>query len=212
MKPRVPLIPAAAALILLVIGAFLAAGFWMRASRPGVAERWSIFVEHVSPEKKLLALSSTQRYAASKEFTARLLSLVNVKAVIELEALAEVFYVVDASDSSRWAISWDRRARALSVSAPEPDCLPPSVRTDTIEIRTRGGNLLTNTVFRLKEEARKMEDELSADLMARARLSLQDSTVREGVRVGLAGIAASFCEASLGVKPASVTVRLPGDP
>jgi hypothetical protein len=179
--------------------------------RPGIEDSWSLYIETISPEHKILALSSSQRYTASKEFTARLLAIVKVKASIELEAWADVYYVVDASDPALWNISWDRKTRALRVLAPEPECLPPAVRTDTIEIRTKGANLLTNTLFQLKEEARKMELELSADCMARARASCEEEAIRTGVRDGLAGLARSFCVSSLGIEPKSIVVELSKD-
>jgi len=181
-------------------------------ARPTVTERWALYVENLQPESKIVVLSSSQRYAASKEFAAKLLAIVKVKASIELSAWADVFYYIDAGDPSRWSIAWDRKSRALALGAPEPDCLPPAVRTDTIEISVKGSNLVTKTIFRLKEEAAKMEDELSADLLVRARASLSDKAVREGVREGLAGIGRSFCVAVLGVAPNEVVVRLAGDP
>jgi hypothetical protein len=205
----------------IVLVVFAAIGFcalsfvaWKLAydARPTVTERWALYVENLQPEHKLVVLSSSQRYAASKEFAAKLLAIVKVKASIELSAWADVFYFVDARDPSSWSIAWDKKARVLSLGAPEPDCLPPAVRTDTIEISVKGSNLVTKTIFRLKEEAAKMEDELSADLLVRARASLSDRAVRAGIREGLAGIGRSFCVAVLGVAPNEVTVRLPGDP
>jgi len=192
-------------------GAFFA---WKAAedAKPTVSERWAFYVENLEPEGKLVVLSSEQRYAASKEFTAKLLAIVQVKASIELSAWADVFYYVDARDISSWKISWERKTRVLSLSVPEPGCLPPAVRTDTIEIAVKGANLVTKTIFRLKEEAARMEDELSADLAVRARASISDRAVRNGIRESLAGVGRSFCEIVLGVKPDEVIVRLPGDP
>lgn len=203
------------AFVVLAVVGFCALSFfaWKIAYdvRPTVSERWALYVEKLKPEKRIVVLSSSQRYAASKEFAAKLLAIVKVKASIELSAWADVFYYVDAGDPSRWSVSWDRKSRLLSMTAPEPDCLPPAVRTDTIEIAVKGSNLITKTIFRLKEEAAKMEDELSADLLVRARASLSDVAVRAGVREGIAGIGRSFCEAILGVAPNEVRVRLAGD-
>ncbi|MFA5851939.1 MAG: hypothetical protein WC820_04530 [Spirochaetales bacterium] len=203
-------IPALAALGIFVIAAGVFIGKTI-AAKPSVSERWALYVENLEPEQKLVVLSSEQRYAASKEFTAKLLAILKVKASIELSAWADVFYFVDAADPSRWSISWEKRTRSLTLSAPEPDCLPPAVRTDTIEIAVKGANLVTNTIFRLKEEAARMRDELSADLAVKARASLTDKAVRAGIREGLAGIGRSFCVAALGVDPGTVIVRLPGD-
>jgi hypothetical protein len=72
----------------IVAGALL----WMiLAARPTVSERWALYVEHLEPEQKLVVLSSEQRYTASKEFAAKLLSIVKVQASIELSAVADVF-------------------------------------------------------------------------------------------------------------------------
>lgn len=207
--------PALLAFLALGAVAVLAGSFfaWKAAmdAKPTVSERWALYVENLEPGQKLVVLSSKQRYVASKEFAAKVLAIVRVKASVELSAWADVFYFVDASDPSLWAISWNQKTRALSISAPEPDCLPPAVRTDTIEISAKGANLVTNTVFRLKEEAAKMKDELSADLALRARATLSDATVRAGIREGLAGIARSFCVAALGTEPRELFVKLPGD-
>jgi len=180
-------------------------------ARPSVSERWTLYVERLKPEKKLVVLSSAQRYTASKEFTAKLLALVKVRATIELSVWADVFYFVDASDPSFWTVVWDKKSRCLTLTAPAPDCLPPAVRTDSIEIKAKGANLVTNTVFRLKEEAKKMEAGLSADLLVRVRASLADETVRAGIREGIAGIGRGFCAAVLKIEPLEVTVLLPGD-
>ena len=177
--------------------------------RPVVVERWNLYVEKLDPEQKLLVLSSAQRYTASREFAAKVLAIVQVKASIEIEAWADVFYVVDTSDPKAWTIGWNRKTRVLSLTAPEPTCLPPAVRTDTIEVRSKGANLLTNILFRLREEAKKLQSELSAELAIRAALS--DEAVRFGARAGLADIGRSFCVAALGVEPVSVVVSFAGD-
>lgn len=200
----------------IALGFFLAAAlscalYWAAGGRPSVVERWSLYVEKLSPERKLLVLSSAQRHTASKEFTAKVLAIVQVKASIEIEAWADVFYVVDASDPRLWSISWDRRAKALRLRAPEPDCLPPAVRTESIEVRTKGANLLTNTIFRLREEARRLQADLSAEFAAEARRALAEPAVREGARAGLEGIARSFCRSAIGVEPSSVAVHFAGD-
>ena len=179
--------------------------------RSVVIERWNLYVEKLAPERKLLVLSSAQRYTASKEFTARVLAIVQVKASISIEAWADVFYVVDASDPGAWKIGWNRRTRVLSLEAPEPSCLPPAVRTDTIEVRSKGSNLLTNMLFRLRDEAVRLQSELSAELGVRAKAALSDEAVRAGARAGLAGIGRSFCLAAFGIEPASVTVVFAGD-
>ncbi len=204
------------ALLALLCGVcFIAATFFVWrtviASRPSVSERWALYIENLRPESKLVVLSSLQRYAASKEFTAKLLAMVKISASIELSAWADVFYYIDAGDINLWDISWDKKSRILSIFAPEPDCLPPAVRTETIEIKSKGANLVTNTVFKLKREAEILKDELSADLLAKARLSLRDPELREKIRMGLAELGGKFCAGILRVEPERVLVALAGD-
>ena len=90
----------AIALVCLVMG-------FVIQSRPAVVENWTIYIESLSPEQKLLVLSSAQRYTASKEFTAKILAIVQVKASIEIEAWADFYYVIDASDPAQWKIAWN---------------------------------------------------------------------------------------------------------
>jgi hypothetical protein len=181
------------------------------ASRPSVSERWALYLEEIQPESKLVILSSQQRYTASKEFTTRLLAIVKINASIELSAWADVFYYVDAEDPGKWDIDWDKKSRILFLSAPEPNCLPPAVRTDTIEITTKGENLVSNAVFRLKNEAETMKDDLSKDLLRRARETLSDSEIQGKLKEGLAGLGCKFCASILGVEPEKVVVRFAQD-
>lgn len=181
------------------------------ASRPSVSERWALYIEQLQPESKLVILSSKQRYTASREFTARLLAAVKISASIELSAWADVFYYVDAEEPEKWGIDWDKKSRILSLSAPEPDCLPPAVRSDTIEITTKGGNLVNNAVFRLKNEAESMRNDLSEDLLKRARETLSDSALRQKLKESLAAIGGKFCVSMLGVEPVDVVVRFAED-
>lgn len=200
--------------VLALIAACAAGLFLVKAAedrKPTVSERWALYVQNLKPEPKLVVLSSLQKYQASKEFTTRLLAIVNVRASIELSAWADVSYYIDVSDASKWSVDWDKKSRILTLAAPAPDCLPPAVRTETIEIRTKGSNLVTNTVFRLKSEAEKMKDELSADLLVRARASLSDEAVRAGIREGLGAFARTFCKTVLKAEPREVHIRLPGD-
>jgi len=198
--------------LILAAGAagFLIAGRTSR-GEPDVSERWALYVQDLSPESKLVVLSSLQHYEASKEFTRKLLAVVQIRASVEVSAWADVSYYFDLAQMEKWSIRYDRKAELLIVKAPEPRCLPPAVRTETIEIRTKGGNLVTNAVLRLKEEAAKMEDELSADMLSRAQASLSDAAVRAGIREGLSRTARGFCVSVLKVKPKEIRVELPGD-
>lgn len=195
-------------LVLAVVGFSLIKGL---GSNQTVTKRWAIYIEKLEPAQKLVVLTSEERYAASKEFAAKLLAIVNIQASIEIFAWADVSYFVDLSDPSSWSVSWDKKTKVLTLSAPEPECLLPAVRTETIEIRSKGANLLTNAVFRLKAEAEKMRSELSADFYESARAALSEPGVRDGVRAGLAGFARSFCASVLKVAPREVVVRLAKD-
>ncbi|MCE5255460.1 MAG: hypothetical protein LLF89_01270 [Spirochaetaceae bacterium] len=199
----------------LILAAVAATGFFIadRSSNrePSVSERWALYVQDLSPEPKLVVLSSLQHFEASRQFTRKLLAIVQVRASIELSAWADVSYYFDVADMKNWSVGYDKRSGLLLIKAPAPDCLPPAVRTETIEIKTKGDNLVTNALFRLKDEAGKMEDELSADMMSKARASLSDKAVRAGVREGLARFAAGFSESVLKVKPAEIRIELPGD-
>ena len=172
-----------------------------------VTERWTTYIENLEPSQKLVILTADKRYAASKEFSAKLLSIAKINASIDLSAWAEVSYFVDLADASLWSVDWDRTARVLTLGAPEPDCLLPAVKTETIEIQAKGANLVTNAVFKLKAEAEKMRSELSADFHASARAAMSEDAVREGMRAGLAGFARGFCASVLRVKPSAVVVR-----
>jgi hypothetical protein len=208
-RGRAAAIIVALGILVALAGSFVAGRASAAAKSP--AARWALYVEKLKPDGKLVVLTAEHRYAASREFAAKLLAIVNLRASIAVSAWADVAYYLDVTDPKLWTISWDARRRAITVAAPEPDCMPPAVRTDTIEVSAKGANLVTNMAFRLKEEAANMRNELSADLMAAARASLDDPAVRDGIRQGLAGVARSFCVAAYGVEPETVTALLPGD-
>jgi len=177
-------------------------------SRPSVEQRFSIYLEKLAPQSMIVAATTQQRYTASKEFTAKLLAIFSIKAKIRLTALADVTYVISASDPADWSVSWDSRSRVFTMVTPAPDCLLPAVHTDTIEIYAENSNILTNMVFRLKEEAARMQSELSDDLLARAKATLQTPEVRKAIEDGLQKCAVGFCQAArLGV-PAAVHVEM----
>lgn len=180
----------------------------MNRARPDIRTQFKLYVEQLAPQSKLVVASATQHYHASKEFTARLLALFDIRASIRLSAMADMTYVLPADKPQEWDLAWYPREKRLVISTPEPECLMPAVHTDTIEIVCEHGNLLTNTVFRLKEEAARMRGELSADLMSKAQASLQDSAVRETMAEGVRTFARAFCErVGVGV-PSVIEVRL----
>lgn len=176
--------------------------------RPSPAQQFTLYVQNLEPTSRLVVLNSLQKYEASKEFTARLLAIINVRASIELTAWADVHYYIDFSDSAAWTIQSDRKTRTLTLETPPPACFPPAVRTETIEIKTKGANLVTNTLFRLKEEAAKMQAELSQDLMGKAQASIDNPGIRAGIEKGLEQFARTFCISALGYTPEMVQIRL----
>lgn len=202
---------AALALVLIAVGFFAVGRISSSKREPDVAQRWALYVQDLTPESKLVVLSSLQHYEASKAFTRKLLAVVKVRATVELSAWADVSYYFDLDQMEKWSVRYDKKAGILDLKATEPKCLPPAVRTQTIEIRTKGGNLVTNTVLKLKEQAAAMEDELSADLASRAEASLSDKAVRDGIRQGLTRTASKFCASALKIQPKEIRVALPGD-
>jgi len=176
--------------------------------RPDVRSRFTLYLQKLEPRPMVVAATTQERYEASKEFTARLLAIFNIKARIRLSAVADITYVIPASDPSAWTIQWDARARTLALSTPAPDCLLPAVHTDTIEIIIENSNILTNTLFSLKEEAARMQSELSNDLLTHARATLAEPAVRTAIEDGVRRFAATFCESARLGTPAFIEVRL----
>jgi hypothetical protein len=178
-----------------------------RVYEKNVSDRFVVYIEGLKPAGKLVLLEGTQRYTASREFTAKILAVLQVRASIELSALADTSYYVDLSDPSRWKATWSPRTKKLSIVAPAPDLLPPAVKTDTIEVRTTGANILSSTLFQLKREAENMKSDLSADMLVQGRKALEGEELTERIRGRLAEVARTFCETVLRVTPSSVEVR-----
>lgn len=172
-----------------------------------VSSKFILYLEDLRPAGKLVLLTATERYVASKEFTARILAILDLNATVEISALADTSYYVDLAEPKLWSAVWRGGSRALVLTVPYPDVLLPAVHTDTIEVRTEGGNLLTNAVFRLKKEAEAMRSQLSSDLERRARQSLSDTELQDKIRSSLAGLANSFCSTVLHVTPSKVEVN-----
>ncbi len=204
---------------ILALGAALGLFFGVRSLFAGgrlfekdVSERFVVYIEGLRPAGKLVLLEGTQRYTASREFTARILAVVRVDARIELSAIADTAYFVDLSDPSKWKASWSPRTKKLRLHAPSPDLLPPAVRTDSIEVRTEGANLLSSAVFRLKKEAETMKSELSRDMLAQGRKALAAEELRERIAARLREVAATFCESVLSITPEGIEVVFAAGP
>ncbi|HTX73938.1 MAG TPA: DUF4230 domain-containing protein [Rectinemataceae bacterium] len=195
--------------VMIVVG-FVAAGLpHLSLMRKDVSQRFVLYLEGIQPAGKLVVLTATERYVASKEFTATILALLSINAKVELSALADTSYFVDLQDMKRWSATWERRTGRLRIVAPRPDVLLPAVHTDTIEVHTEGQNLLTNAVFKLKREAEAMKSQLSADLEQRARAGLDDPELMGKIEASIADLARSFCSSVLGIEPRTVSVEFP---
>jgi hypothetical protein len=171
-----------------------------------VSDRFVLYIEGMSPASKLVLLQGVERFTASKEFTATILAVLNLNAGIEISALADTAYYVDLADASKWKARWSPRAGRLRITAPAPEALPPAVRTDTIEVRTTGANLLSSTVFQLRKETEAMRANLSSDLLEQSRKALRAPELRSRLSESLGKSARSFCEAVLGISPRTVEV------
>jgi len=191
----------------LIVGAFLIAGLPRIALlKRDVSQHFVLYLEGIKPAGKLVVLTATERYVASKEFTAQILAVLHLNARVEISALADTSYFVDLQDTARWSAVWERRGRRLIILAPPPDVLLPAVHTDSIEVHTEGQNLLTNAVFQLKKEAETMKSELSTDLELRARAGLSNPELQDRIRSSIADLARSFCSSVLRIEPTSVSV------
>jgi hypothetical protein len=171
-----------------------------------VSDRFVVYIEGTSPSGKLVLLQGVERFTASREFTAKILSLLKIEAKIDISALADTAYYVDLADASRWKASWSARTGRLRITAPAPDLLPPAVRTDTIEVRTTGANILSSTIFQLKKEAETLRSELSADMLQQGRKALASAELRSRISSSLEATAKGFCSAILHITPRSVEV------
>lgn len=171
-----------------------------------VSERFVLYLEGLRPAGKLVLLSATDRYAASRDFTARILSILKIEASVEISAVADTSFCIDLSDTAHWRASYNPRTRRLSIKAPPPGILPPAVRTDTIEVRTKGANLISSNIFSLKKETEKMRSELSADIAKRETEAARDPEVRSRIASSLESVARSFCSSTLNFQPESVEV------
>ena len=176
--------------------------------KPDIRSQFTLYLEKLGPKSMLVAATTQERYEASKEFTTKLLAIFNIRAKIHLSAIADVTYVIPASDPSAWSIDWNSKARKVVLSSPAPDCLLPAVHTETIEIITENQNILTNTIFKLKEEAAHMQAELSDDFLDRARATLAEPAVRATIEDGLESFAIAFCESAHLGKPTSIEIHL----
>lgn len=171
-----------------------------------VSERFVLYIEGMAPAGKLVLEESVQRMTASREFSLRILALVALEAKIEVSALADVAYYIDMRDTAHWKVDWDPISSTLGIEAPPPDCLPPAIRTESIEVKTEGANLVSSAIFRIRKEVEALKGELSADFLGKARASLAAPELREKLGSSLEETARAFCGNVLRVRPKNIVV------
>ena len=216
MKPKTVL-AIAVTVVALGLSAGLAVGIASSLGRfrlleKDVSDSFVLYVEGASPSGKLVLLEGVERFTASRAFTARILSLVKVDARIEISALADTAYYVDLADPAQWKASWSARNGRLRLTVPPPGLLPPALRTDTIEVRTTGANILSSTLFQLKKEAEAMRADFSADMLEQGRKAISNPELRARMASGLEGIARTFCSSALRIAPKVVEISFSDDP
>ena len=177
-----------------------------------VSDKFVVYIEGTTPSGKLVVLEGLERFTASRDFTARILSLVKVDARIEIGAMADTAYYVDLVDPSQWKASWAPRTGRLRLTVPPPGLLPPAVRTDTIEVKTTGANIVSSTLFQLKKEAEALRAEFSRDMLEQGRASLSKPELRARMAASLEATAKAFCGSILGTEPKSVEVHFSDEP
>jgi len=177
-----------------------------------VSERFVLYLEGLRPTGKLVLLTATDRYAASKEFTAKILSILKIEASVEISAVADTAFCIDLTDTAHWKASYNPRTRQLWIKAPAPGILPPAVRTNTIEVKTKGANIISSSIFSLKKEAEGMQSDLSADIAKRETLVAKDPEIRSRIAASLESVARSFCSSNLNFQPESVEVSFFEEP
>lgn len=171
-----------------------------------VSESLVIYLEDIRPSGKLVLLTATDRFTATKDFTAMILSLVKVSASVEISAVADTSFCVDLADTKHWRAVYNSATGLLSIKAPPPGILPPAVRTDTIEVRTKGENIISSAMFNLKKEAAAMQSALSADIAKTELAAVQKPEIQSKMADSLSGLADGFCSSVLKLQPKKVEV------
>lgn len=171
-----------------------------------VSDKFVVYIEGTTPSSKLVVLQGVERFTASKDFTAHILSLVRVDARVEITAMADTAYYVDLADASQWKASWSPKAGRLKLTVPPPGLLPPAVRTDSIEVKTTGANIVSSALFQLKKETESLKADFSKDMLAQGSASLARPELRARMAASLETSARAFCESMLHVSPKSVEV------
>jgi hypothetical protein len=196
MKLKTILFPA---ILLLLLG--VSTGFYLsnRALSPNRVEKnFLTYIEGLSETGKLVLVQGRERLTAQESAKGQLFGnttvgdLLHIRsdAVVELSAWAELSWAVDLADTEKWSLRWNKRDRALYISAPPLQALTPALRTETMEAR-----VLNRSIF--LDEKRMLESVQSA-LTLRfeeiARATAEKPEIRERAASALKAIALAFSE------------------
>ncbi len=176
-----------------------------------VTNSFVMYLEEIKPAGKLVILTSRQRYSLSRDFSARLFRLIQIKSSVELSVLADLAYYIEVSDPATCRAQWNRQSRVLTVSLPRPEVLPPAILTDTLEVSSKGANFISENLFRLREASKSMQSDLSADLLREARASLESPEIRAKIRASIAALADKHFRSRYGSRPFEVVVLIDSD-
>ena len=192
--------------IILLLAVILAAPrfFSPAADVTNILHSW---FEDIRPAGKLVVLSTRQRYTLSREFSARLLALIDLKASVGISVVADTSIYIDISDPDACQALWNRRTRVLSLRLPSARILPPAIMTESLEFTSRGANLLTESIFRLREAARSMEYGLSADLAREAESALSSPRMREEISSAVESLAERYLFSKYRIKPVRISIE-----
>lgn len=175
--------------------------------QPDMQERILLYFEELQPAGKLVLLSARQRYSLSREFSARLLALIDVQARIDLGVIADLSYYIELTDPSALHIEWDRPSRHLSVLLPPLQLLPPAIRTETITTQTEGANLVSEFMFKLKRAAESMKAGLSEEVARQAVLSLQVPQVQREAAAAMERLISTWLRQRYGLEDTRILVE-----
>jgi hypothetical protein len=208
--PSIRLRPALAAFLALACLAAFSIAYLPKILSPvtNVTESFVMYLEEIEPAGKLVILTSRQRHSLSRDFSARLFSLIQIRSSVELSVLADVAYFIEVSDPAECRVQWDRRKRVLTVRLPQPGVLSPAILTETLEISTRGANFVSENLFRLREASRSMQSELSGDLLREAQASLRNPEIREKLRESISALVEKYFRSRYGPRPFELRIFL----
>lgn len=166
----------------------------------------NLYFEEMRHSGKLVLLEASQRFELSKDYSTRLLALIDIRSSIRLAVMAKISYYIDLSDPHSVGFAWNRRSGELYLRLPHPKVLQPAIDTATLDVSTKGVSLISSAVFRLREEAENMKSGLSGELQSQAEASLLDPRLLESLRTSVSSLATSWLFARTGAKVSKISV------